>query len=438
MSEPIIQADKLKITYNKGKPNEVRALDDINVKVYPQEYVIIFGPSGCGKSTLLYAMSGLEAATEGSVIVEGKKISEMKKSEMVKMHQVGVGMIFQAFYLISSLTVLDNVCLPKVFQGEPKNKRKEDGIKLLHRFSIVEQADKFPGQLSGGQKQRVSIARALVSNPSIIFADEPVGNLDSVSAENVMQILKELNEIDKKTIVLVTHSAEHLHYADRIIYLKDGKLIKEEVNKEKRPIGALEKIPDTKYEELTNELKLLMRTFKNLSLSQVGSLLVPFKASQLMSHILSDLNQEQLQTAGAYLKEFLFENINLSTFKKNLDLDYEKGGAGWNKQRVRSFVARLDKIVEISKIVSERQGEKAVQIFSEYLVGFFNLQLKGEEKKRFEHFLGNRIKNKIDRAELQKNLDSPKILGGVGLYSNTAEKVSREVEIVMLLKYSTY
>jgi ABC-type multidrug transport system ATPase subunit len=258
-----------------------------------------------------------------------------------------------------------------------------------------------------------------------------------------MQILKELNEVDKKTVVLVTHNAEHLHYADRIIYIKDGKLVKEEVNKEKRSEGGrssgeVGKMPDVKYNELSNELKLLMRTFKNLSLSQVGSLLVPFKASQLMSHVLSDISQEQQQTAGAYLKEFLFENIDMSALKKNLDLDYEKGGAGWNKQRVRSFIDRIESITKMSKIVSEKQDENAVKALSEYLINSFKLHLDEDVKRRLESVLEQRIKNKIDRPELQKELDARKVLGGVGLYSNTAEKISREVEIIMLMKYSTY
>lgn len=438
MDNPIIQVENLKVIYNKGKSNEVRSLFDVTAKIYPREYVIIYGPSGCGKSTLLYSMSGLQAPTEGIVSFGGKSITQMTKKEKVELHQIGVGMIFQAFYLIPSLTVLDNICLPKVFRGESISRRKEEGIKLLHRFSIVEQGDKFPSQLSGGQKQRVSIARSLINNPEVIFADEPVGNLDSVSAENVMRILKELNEIDKKTIVLVTHNAEHLHYADRVIYMKDGKVIKEEVNKEKRPIEAIEKIPDVKYEELTNELKLLMRAFKNLSLQQVGALLVPFKANQVMSHILSELNQEQVQTAEAYLKEFLFKNIDAETFQKDLDLEYNKGGAGWNSQRVKSFMERVKQITGIADLIIQSTSPKTVSALSEYLVNLFKLKLEGEIQAKFESFLKLRIKNKIDRLELQKGLDTPKLLGGVGLHKNTAEKISREVEIIMLMKYSNY
>ena len=454
MNNPVIQVENLKVIYNKGKSNEVRSLDDINVKIYPQEYVVIFGQSGCGKSTLLYSMSGLQAPTEGTVIINGKKITEMTKAEVVEMHQTGIGMIFQAFYLISSLTVLDNVCLPKVFCGEDEEERKKEGIKLLQRFNIVEQHKKFPSELSGGQKQRVAIARSLVNNPSIIFADEPVGNLDSASSENVMQILKNLNEIDKKTVILVTHNPDHLQYADRILYMKDGKLVKEEVRKEKRPIEVVEGKKeggvaksggdvlgdlDGEYvlEKVSGDLRMLMRSFKNLSLAQIKTVLVPFKTDQLMSHILSELNQEQIQTANAYLKDFLFGNIDIDELEKELDLDYEKGGAGWNRRRVKGFVERVGNITQMSKLISsEAVNEKNIMALVEYLVEFYKLNLDEEGRRRFAEFLTLRIENKIDKAGLQKKLDISRRAGGVGLNKNIAEKVAREIEVIILIKLS--
>ncbi|MFZ2300139.1 MAG: ABC transporter ATP-binding protein, partial [Candidatus Moraniibacteriota bacterium] len=208
MADPIIVVDKLRVIYNQGKPNETRALEETDITIYPHEYVIIYGPSGCGKSTLLYSLSGVQRATYGDVYIQGKALSKMTRGEELELHQTGIGMIFQAFYLISSLDILENVCLPKMFQGISPNERRTAGIQLLRRFNIAEQADKFPSQLSGGQKQRVAIARSLINNPEIILADEPVGNLDSDSAENVLQILKELNEVDKKTIIMVTHNPE--------------------------------------------------------------------------------------------------------------------------------------------------------------------------------------------------------------------------------------
>lgn len=435
MADTIIEVKNLKVTYNKDKSNEVRSLDDINVKIYPEEYVIIFGPSGCGKSTLLYAIAGLQAATEGEITVEGKDLAKMKKKEKVELHQTGVGMIFQAFYLISSINVLDNVILPKVFRGEERHKRKEDGMKLLRRFSIAEQNDKFPSQLSGGQKQRVAIARALVNNPSIILADEPVGNLDSESAENVLNILKELNEVDKKTIILVTHNAEHLHFADRILHMKDGKLVSEEINRDKRPKDALKEDIAKEPDVISSELKLLMRTFRNFSPQQIGGLLIPYKAKQLINHIIMELTEEQITAAENFLKDLLFKNIQMEAFEKNIDLDLKEGGAGWNKLRAKSFSVKVNDITSQAEALA-KDYKQALPGFADYLLRVFDLKLQPEIKARLLTFLRLRLENKIDAFGVQERLDAPVSVGGVGLYKNTSEKMMREIEMVMLLKYS--
>lgn len=443
MEKPIIELEDVKVTYNKGKSNEVRALEDVSLKIYPREFVIFFGPSGCGKSTLLYTISGLQSPTSGKVTVQNKNLSQIKKTDMVELHQTVVGMVFQAFYLISSLNVIDNICLPKVFRGESWQRRREEGIKLLHRFSIVEQSKKFPSELSGGQKQRVSIARALINNPEIILADEPVGNLDSESAENVLQILRELNEIDKKTVILVTHNAEHLHFADRIIYLKDGRMIKEEINRDKRPLEAkmetkkeVEEGSKKRMEDLSQDLQMLMRTFKNLSLTQVGALMVPFKANQLMNHVLSEMNEEQINVANGFLKELLFYNIDLKELEENLDLDYSEGGAGWNKRRAEAFARRVGNIVEQAEIIKRSDPKVAVISLSQYLINLFKLNFDSETRLRFDTFVRQRLENKIDRMEFQKKLDVPRSKGGVALNRLTAEKISREMEIVMLIKFT--
>lgn len=435
MPEPIIKVDQLRVIYNKGKSNEVRSLDGVSVEIYPEEYIIIYGPSGCGKSTLLYGISGLQAPTYGTVFVHGKNLAEMNKNEKALFHQTSIGMVFQAFYLIETLTVLDNVCLPKVFRGEDLKDRRAKAFELLRRFSISEQADKFPAQLSGGQKQRVSIARSLVNNPDIILADEPVGNLDSESAQNVLDIFKEINEVDKKTLIMVTHNPEHLIYADRIIHMKDGKKVSEEVNHDKRPKDAIKKEIAQTPEEITNELKILMRTFKNLSLQQVGVLLIPFKAKQLLNHILAELTEEQMGTAENFLKEYLFHNINGEVLKEKLDLDYDKGGAGWNKIRATSFTKRVNAI--LSQVYDlNADDEKGLMPFCGYLAETYHMKMDDDILLRFQSFLKLRIENRIDRFGLQQRLDAPKALGGCGLYKGTAEKVVREVELVMLLKYS--
>lgn len=434
MSDPIIVVDKLRIIYNQGKSNETRALEETNLTIYPQEYVIIFGPSGCGKSTLLYSISGLQSPTYGDVLISGTSIAKMTRTEELELHQTKLGMVFQAFYLISSLDILDNVCLPKVFRGEPPKERKQAGISLLRRFGIAEQADKFPNQLSGGQKQRVAIARSLVNNPEIILADEPVGNLDSESAENVLKILKELNTVDQKTVIMVTHNPEHLIYADRVIHMKDGRVIKEEVFKEKRPVEAKKK-PELVESQESSELKMLMASFKSLLPQQVDVLLVPFKAKQLLSHLLSELSEEQVSMAEAFMKELLFKNIDTAVFKERLDLDLDDGGAGWNRLRAESFTERTRVILEQAALI-KNAPEKGPVTLSHYLTEHFHLKLSDEQLLRMQAALRLRMESKIGQLEMQKRLDQKVVEGGVGLHKNTAEKMVREIEIIMLLKFS--
>lgn len=434
MSDPIIVVDKLRIIYNQGKSNETRALEETNLTIYPQEYVIIFGPSGCGKSTLLYSISGLQSPTYGDVLIQGTSIAKMTREEELELHQTKLGMIFQAFYLISSLNILENVCLPKVFRGEAPKERRQVGFSLLRRFGIAEQADKFPNQLSGGQKQRVAIARSLVNNPEIILADEPVGNLDSESAENVLKILKELNTVDKKTVIMVTHNPEHLIYADRVIHMKDGRVVKEEVFKEKRPVEAKKK-PEMEESQESSELKMLMASFKSLLPQQIDVLLVPFKAKQLLAHLLSQLSEEQISMAEAFLKELLFKNIDTKIFQERLDLDLNEGGAGWNRLRAESFSARTQEILDQSQQLKMSPGTGAVTL-EQYLTTFFHLKLSQEQKLRLQAVLKLRLESKIGQVEMQKRFDTRVTLGGVGVHRGTAEKMVREIEIIMLLKYS--
>lgn len=433
MNDPIIVVDKLRIIYNQGKSNETRALEEINLSIYPEEYIIIYGPSGCGKSTLLYSIAGLQSATYGDVSIRGKAISKMTPAEELELHQTGISMIFQAFYLISSLDVLENVCLPKLFRGESPTERRLEGVKLLRRFDIVEQADKFPSQLSGGQKQRVAIARSLINNPEIILADEPVGNLDSENAENVLKILKELNDVDKKTIILVTHNPEYLAYADRVLHMKDGRIIKEEVYEDKRLVKTEVKREDVSLG--SPELKMLMASFKNLLPQQVDMLLVPFKAKQLLAHLLSELNEEQLSMAESFLKELLFKNINVPTFSERLDLALDDGGAGWNKLRANSFTERVSIILNQVQKLKEDTGVAALSL-AEYLTLHFYLKLSETQKLRLQTTLKLRLENQIGQIELQKRFDTPVSAEGVGIHKTTAEKMAREIEILMLLKYS--
>lgn len=436
MNESIIKTENLRVIYNEGRSNEVRSLLDANLEIFPQEYLIIHGPSGCGKSTLLYSIAGLQDPTSGSVFVNGNDIAKIKEKEKVHLHQVEVGMIFQAFYLIESLSVIENVCLPQTFMSEKPKERKERGMNLLKRFGILEQADKFPTELSGGQKQRVAIARALINDPQIILADEPVGNLDSESAQNVMNIIKELNENDKKTVILVTHNAEHLFYGDRIVSMKDGRIIKEEVNKEKRKPELVKKEIADPQKEISNELSILMRTFRDLSPSQIGALLVPYKAKQLMFHVISEFSEEQFNTAEGFLREFLFKNIDTNTMREKLDKEFNQGGANWDSRRAKSFSEKVNEILSRANEIDENDLLSSARKVANYLENNFVLRLDDVRREFFCLIVKSRLENKIDRIEFQKRLDEDISFEGLGLYKNIAERVAREMEIIMLLKYS--
>jgi putative ABC transport system ATP-binding protein len=446
--EPFIKITDLNVFYNQGKSNEVRALENVNLEINRDEYVIIFGPSGCGKSTLLYSLAGLQKPTGGLIEVDGENIGGYDKKKTVAYHRQKIGLIFQAFYLIPSLSILDNVGLPRVFQNEEEEKIEKSSRKLLKRFSIADQAKKFPAALSGGQKQRVSIARSLINNPEIILADEPVGNLDSKSAYNVMEILSELNQKDKKTVILVTHDPSHIKYGNKIIRMKDGKIVEIEIIKKKIELAEsyifkeghikteLEEDGLIREKYVPNDLRQLMRAFESLSPSQIGAMLVPFKVEQLFSHIFFSVTSEQIILAKEILRDFLYSRISFDEFKNKLDLALEKSGAGWDKRVVESFSKKIDKILTVAKRVNFIEGEKTSFELAEYLVKNFELVIKEDKKKKLAGVIFDRLKNKIGITEMKKILDMNEEEGGLGLDKRTSGKISREIEILLLIRYS--
>lgn len=435
--KPNIEIKNLNVTYFAGKSNEVRALENINLEIFPQEYVIIFGPSGCGKSTLLYTIAGLEKATSGQVFVDGSDIGRFPKKSLVDYHRDTIGMIFQAFHLINSLNIIDNVCLPRVFKGEEIVVRRELSKKLLDRFDILPQAYKLPSELSGGQKQRVSIARSLINNPNIILADEPVGNLDSKSSYNVMSILKDLNEVDKKTIILVTHDPTHLQYGDKVVYMRDGKVVKiDKVLNKKAPEESKGVEVVERQEEIPADLRLLMRAFKNFSPAQVGTLIVPFKAQQLFSHIFMQMTDEQAETAKKKLREYLFSSITQTDLEKELDEDLEKGGAGWDKRNARTFVAKVEQIVSCAGKINYSDIAQSAVVVTNYLDQIFSLHLEDDKKVALASIISLRLQNRIAVDELEKKIDAPVSEDGLAIDKRTAHKLAREIEILLLLRYS--
>ncbi len=203
---------------------ETVALNNISLTINDGEFVAIMGPSGCGKSTLLNILGLLDSPTSGSYLLDGREVASLKENERADYRKGKVGFIFQAFNLIDMLNVRDNIMLPLNCLGLGKSEKEKKVAAILDRMGIAHRASHYPSQLSGGQQQRVAIARAVVSNPGLILADEPTGNLDSRNGAEVMALLDELHK-DGATIIMVTHSQKDAAHADRIINLFDGQIV---------------------------------------------------------------------------------------------------------------------------------------------------------------------------------------------------------------------
>jgi putative ABC transport system ATP-binding protein len=223
--QEVITIKNLSKIYAKGKI-KIPALNGIDLKLNKGEFISIVGRSGSGKSTLLNIIGGLDHATEGEIVVNGKDLSVMSRKELARHRKYTAGMIFQSFNLIPSQNAWENVALALAFGGVKRKNRKSRASELLVSVGLENRIHHTPAELSGGEAQRVAIARALANNPEIILADEPTGNLDSITAEEIMEILLNLNKKYNKTIIMVTHDLETADkVSDRLIKLKDGKLI---------------------------------------------------------------------------------------------------------------------------------------------------------------------------------------------------------------------
>jgi putative ABC transport system ATP-binding protein len=224
MSEqPAIETRDLHMHYGQGRV-EVRALDGVDLEVAAGEMVSIMGPSGSGKSTLLHIIGALESPTSGAVSVAGRHYDGLDDKELTDLRRDHIGFVFQFFNLLPSLTAEENVTLPAVIAKRREPALRERARTLLQRVGLGDRMDHLPSELSGGQQQRVSIARALLLSPELVLADEPTGNLDSKAGQEVLRLLRELNEEEGHTILMVTHDPAAAAAADRIVFLRDGKV----------------------------------------------------------------------------------------------------------------------------------------------------------------------------------------------------------------------
>jgi putative ABC transport system ATP-binding protein len=225
MDEDLVIVDEVYKSYMYGK-NKYEVLKGVNLKAGRGEFLAIQGPSGSGKTTLIYLIAGIDVPDKGYILVNGSKISAMKEGERTRWRRRNIGIVFQFYHLLPTLTAIENILLSMELAGIPKKERHEKARMLLEFVGLEEAADKFPSELSGGEQQRIAIARALAAEPPIILADEPTANLDTTNKKRIVQLLHQATERGT-TVIMTTHDPELARSADRVVKLKDGVIMEE-------------------------------------------------------------------------------------------------------------------------------------------------------------------------------------------------------------------
>ena len=420
--KPFIEVKNLSVIYNLGKSNEVAALQDVNLEIYHGEYIIFFGPSGCGKSTLLYSIAGLQNPTRGSVVVGGQDVAQMTKQEIVNYRRLTIGLIFQNFNLIPTLNILDNVLLPNIFGGLIPGISVKKAKEILEKFGILDLSYRYPSELSGGQQQRVAIARALIYNPPLLLADEPTGNLDSVSAKTVMDTLYELNKKFSKTVILVTHDPFWLDYAHRIFHMKDGQIIRQTINRKRAQIRELS----------PEELRVSSGKIQERKKRKSRMSLRP-----LVYYLLNSFDKPIIERLEKAIKKRISGKIDSEKLKEILDRPFEEGGVGLYRQTAESLAQKIERILaeiefERKEAFEETEAEEKVRRLRNFLLEGWRGNLKDfVQLERLDLAIKQRIEKKMDKRGFQKFLDLPVKKGGVGLDRRTARNFARKLETVI-------
>ncbi len=246
---PLIRIRNLYRVYHMGE-EKVYALRGVNLDIQKEEILCLLGTSGSGKSTLLNMMAGLDRPSKGEIIINDKiHMEKLSEEKLTKFRQLNVGFVFQSYNLIPTLTATENVSLGLIFKGAKKKEREEKARAILERVGLGDRLNHKPSEMSGGQQQRVSIARAFVDAPPILFADEPTGNLDTNTSVEIMEMMCDLAKEHKQTLIIVTHDLETAVYANRIVELRDGKIVRDETQQIKEKARELELLPQENNEE---------------------------------------------------------------------------------------------------------------------------------------------------------------------------------------------
>ncbi len=430
MAKPLIVCRDLSIIYNKGKSNEFRALQNVNTDIYEGEYIILFGASGSGKSTLMYSIQGSLPPGDGTLLIRGDDIYSYPPSERVYFQRYVMGIIFQSFNLIGSLSVLDNVALPMIFCDVDKTTRNRRAQSLLERFGVGHVSQKIPAMLSGGQQQRVSVSRSMVNDPKILLADEPTGNLDSVSTQQVMDKIDEINTFDRRTIIMVSHNAAHLSYAHRVYYLKDGFIVREVVNPQRKQIK-----PVKEGETIVTELEQLARLYPYDSVDTL-------RVKSLVNYLTQDYSFDQLIRLERAMGFYIKGKVDRDDLLQSLILPMERGGVEVTEKDARHMVAVASRMIEHSDDIRRYRARKdndniffnqhkLAERLSEHLVATYRIKLDKERTTNLVEIIADRVTGVIEESELNERLMRGVRSGGLALSEAEADDLTRYFEKVI-------
>ena len=430
MAKPLIVCRDLSIIYNKGKSNEFRALSNVNTDIYEGEYIILFGASGSGKSTLMYSIQGSLPPGDGTLLIRGDDIYSYPPEERVYFQRYVMGIIFQSFNLIGSLSVLDNVALPMIFCDADKSTRNRRAQSLLDRFGVGHVSHKIPAMLSGGQQQRVSVARSMVNDPKILLADEPTGNLDSVSTQQVMDKIDEINTFDRRTVIMVSHNAAHLSYAHRVYYLKDGLIVREVVNPQRKQIK-----PVREGETIVTELEQLDRLFPYDSVDTL-------RVKSMVNFLTQSYSYNQITRLEHAIVLFIKGKIDKEAFIKSLILPYEKGGIEIPEAEAKRMAGTTAKLIEQSDDIRRFRAKKdnddvffsqhkLAERLRDHLVGVFNIKLSKEQNENLVEMIADRVTGVIEDDQFNQALMQTVRNDGLGLDEKEADELTRYFEKII-------
>lgn len=430
MAKPLIVCRDLSIIYNKGKSNEFKALQGVNTDIYEGEYIILFGASGSGKSTLMYSIQGSLPPGDGTLLIRGDDIYSYPPSERVYFQRYVMGIIFQSFNLIGSLSVLDNVALPMIFCDADRTTRERRAQSLLDRFGVGHVSHKIPSMLSGGQQQRVSVSRSMVNDPKILLADEPTGNLDSVSTQQVMDKIDEINTFDRRTIIMVSHNAAHLSYAHRVYYLKDGFVVREVVNPQRKQIK-----PVREGETIVTELEQLARLFPYDSVDTL-------RVKSMVNFLTQSYTYDQIIRLEHAISMFLKGKIDKDTFIRVLVMKMERGGVEIEEKEAKRMAHIADRLIlqsdDIRRFRAKKDNDdiffsqhKLTERLSEHLLQSNRIKLNKEQNTNLVEMIADRVTGVIESAQFNERLAQSIKSGGLGLSEKEADELTRYFEKII-------